>query len=78
MKKTVGTIDRVIRVVVAIAAVIAAFSAGASTAWGIVLLIAALILLVTGLSGYCPIYSALNIDTLSSANKPSSGHRVAH
>ena len=78
MKKTVGTLDKVIRVVVAIAAGIVAFSVGASTAWGIVLLVVALILLVTGLSGYCPIYSALKINTLSEGKESHSGHRVAH
>ncbi len=78
MKKTVGTLDRAIRVVVAIAAVIVAFSVGASTSWGIVLLVVALILLITGLSGYCLMYSALKINSLSEGKESSSGHRVAH
>ena len=76
MKRTVGVIDQVIRVIVGIAAVIAALVIGVSTAWGIVLLVVALILLLTGLSGYCPIYSALKIDTLAKSKK--SGHRMAH
>ncbi len=76
MKRRVGVIDQAIRVVLGIAAVIVALIIGASTAWGIVLLVVAFILLATGLSGYCPIYSALRIDTLSKSEKP--GHRMAH
>jgi len=76
MKKTVGTMDKVIRVVVAIAAVIVAFAVGASTALGIILLVVAMILLITGFSGYCPVYSLLKVDTLSEGK--GSGRRVAH
>ena len=76
MKRRVGVIDQAIRVVLGIAAVIVALIIGASTAWGIVLLVVAFILLATGLSGYCPIYSALRIDTLSKSEK--AGHRMAH
>jgi hypothetical protein len=76
MKRRVGIIDQAIRVIVGIAAVIVALVIGASTAWGIVLLVVALILLLTGLSGYCPIYSALKIDTLAKSGE--SGHRMAH
>lgn len=77
MKRRVGLIDQAIRVIVAIAAVVVSLVIGSSTAWGIVLLALALLLLLTGLSGYCPIYSALGVDTHSEAKK-SSGHRVAH
>lgn len=76
MKRRVGIIDQAIRVIVGIVAVIVALVIGASTAWGIVLLVVALILLLTGLSGYCPIYSALKIDTLAKSEK--GGHRMAH
>ena len=76
MKKTVGTLDKVIRIVVAIAALIVAFAIGASTALGIILLVVAMILLITGFSGYCPVYSVLKVDTLSEGK--GSGRRVAH
>ena len=78
MKKRVGVIDQAIRVIVAIAAVIVSLVIGSSTAWGIVLLVVAMLLLVTGLSGYCPVYSALKIDTVSATKESGKGHRVAH
>jgi len=78
MKRRVGVIDQVTRIIVAIAAVIVALFIGASTAWGVVLLVLALLLLLTGLSGYCPIYSALKIDTVSESKESGTSHRVAH
>ncbi|NNN11611.1 MAG: DUF2892 domain-containing protein [Acidimicrobiaceae bacterium] len=78
MKKRVGSTDRVIRIVLTILAVVLAFEAGVSTAWGIVALVVAAILLVTAISGYCPIYSLFRIDTLSIGKRTGSSHRVAH
>jgi uncharacterized membrane protein len=74
MKKTVGTTDRMIRVVVAIGALIVSVAVGFSSGWGIALTIVAAVLVVTGASGYCPIYSAIGIDTMSKE----SGHRHPH
>ena len=76
MKRRVGVADRVIRVIIAIIAAIAAFLVGAGTAWGIVLFIVGLAMLGTGLSGYCPIYSVFKIETISKKGK--AGHRMAH
>ncbi len=77
MKRTVGSVDRVIRIALAILVVVLAFEVGVSSALGIVALIVAAILLVTALSGYCPVYSLLRIDTLS-VGKGSNSHSVAH
>ncbi len=63
MKKTVGTTDRIVRGVLAIIALIVAGVVGFSSGWGIVLTIVAAILIVTGATAYCPIYSATGIDT---------------
>lgn len=63
MKKTVGTTDRAVRVIVALGALIVAAIAGFSSALGIVLVIVAAILSVTGSSGYCPLYSAMGVST---------------
>jgi hypothetical protein len=63
MKKTVGTPDRALRVVLAIGALIGAGIAGFATAGGIVLLVVAVIMLATAASSICPLYSALRIST---------------
>jgi hypothetical protein len=63
MKKTVGTPDRALRVVLAIGAVIGAGIIGFVTIAGIVLLAVAAILLLTAASRMCPLYSALRIST---------------
>lgn len=63
MKKTVGQADKIIRLV--IAGIIAAlYAAGAiSGTLGIVLLIAAIVLVLTALTGFCGLYSLLGINT---------------
>lgn len=63
MKKTVGTPDRVLRVVLAIGAVIGAAIVGFATIAGIVLLVVAAILALTAASRMCPLYSVLRINT---------------
>ncbi len=63
MKKTVGGIDRAVRGVVAVVALIVAGFAGFSSGWGIVLIVVAAILAATGSSGYCPLYSATGVST---------------
>ncbi len=78
MKKTVGSVDRVIRIVLTILAVVLAFEVGLSSALEIVALVVAAILLTTALSGFCPIYSLFKIDTLSVDKGSKSSHRVAH
>ena len=64
MKKTVGSSDKVVRGVLAIVALVIAGFAGFSSAWGIVLVIVAAVLVVTAATGYCPIYSATGLNTL--------------
>ncbi len=56
-----GTIDRVIRVVVALVAGFLALSA--SGAGATILWIVAAILLVTGVVGFCPLYRVFGIST---------------
>lgn len=56
--KNEGTIDRVLRVVVGLAVLSLVF-VGPETAWGW----AGLVPLVTGLAGFCPLYSILGINT---------------
>ncbi len=58
-----GTVDRSIRVALAVAAVVGAVLVGASTVLGIVLLVVAGVLLLTAATGFCPLYRVLGIST---------------
>lgn len=64
MQRNVGMFDRALRVVLAAGSVAGSGVVGFSTAWGIVLLVVAAILGVTGISGFCPAYTLLGMDTL--------------
>lgn len=63
MKTNVGTIDRVIRILISIAIFGLYYLEIISGTLGVVLLIFAFILLVTALVCICPIYMALGIST---------------
>lgn len=75
MKRTVGTVDRRIRGVLAVVALIFASALGFSSTWGIVLVVAAAIMVVTGATALCPVYSALGIETTAD---DASGHEHLH
>lgn len=64
MKKTVGSTDKIIRVLLAIAIGYFAYSTSFEAIWiQIVLYVVAIVLLVTSLSGFCPFYSACKLST---------------
>jgi hypothetical protein len=63
MKKNMGTIDRVIRSLIAIVIAILFFTHTISGTLGIVLLVVAAILLVTGIISFCPLYYLLGFNT---------------
>ena len=64
MKKNVGTADRIIRAIMAVA-IIALYFAGQITGTAVVILgILAVILLATSLVGICPAYLLLGISTV--------------
>ena len=58
MKTNVGSIDRVLRVVIGLALVVMA-ATGTIAAWGYI----GVIPLVTGLVGTCPLYRLLGLNT---------------
>ncbi|MEQ9316111.1 MAG: DUF2892 domain-containing protein [Henriciella sp.] len=58
MARNEGTIDRVLRVIVGLALVSLIF-VGPKTIWGLV----GVVPLLTGLVGYCPVYSLFGIRT---------------
>ena len=56
MKKNMGTIDKVIRILVAVVVVVLYFTGVISGTLGIILLILAAIFVVTSFLGLCPLY----------------------
>jgi len=58
MKKNMGTTDKTIRIVIGIILIVLGVL---NTAW--LLVIIGLIPLITGLIGYCPLYTLLGIST---------------
>ena len=64
MKKNMGTIDRVIRLVLAIIVVILYMSGSITGAVAIILGILAVVFIITSLIGFCPLYVPLKISTI--------------
>jgi len=64
MKKNMGQIDRIIRLALAVLVAVLYFTGVISGTWAIILGILAVIFLVTGLVGTCPLYKVLGISTL--------------
>jgi hypothetical protein len=63
MKKNLGTIDKAIRMLVAVVVVVLYFTHVISGTLAIILLILAGILVVTSLLGFCPLYLPLGLST---------------
>jgi hypothetical protein len=64
MKKNVGTIDKVIRILLAVVIAVLYFTHLISGTIAIVLLILAGIFILTSLVSFCPIWMALGIKTI--------------
>lgn len=63
MKQNVGGLDRILRLLVAVVLVAFYFYGQVSGGWGILWLVTALVLAVTAITGFCPLYKLLGIDT---------------
>lgn len=63
MKKNMGTIDRVVRVVIALVIAILFFTHIISGTLGIILLVAAGVFALTSLISFCPLYPLVGINT---------------
>ncbi len=64
MKKNMGTIDRVIRVLLAIVVGILYLTGSISGTAAIVLGVFAVIFILTSIIGFCPLYLPFNISTI--------------
>ena len=58
-----NTTDRVLRAVIAVAAVVGSLLVGPGTVLGIVLLVVASVMAVTAMVGFCPLYRLFNVST---------------
>lgn len=65
MKKNVGSVDRIMRILVAIIMAVLYFTGVVSGTLGIVLLVAAVVFLLTSFMSFCPFYPILGISTCS-------------
>jgi hypothetical protein len=63
MKKNIGTVDKVIRILVAVAVITLYFTKLISGTLGIVLLALSAIFVVTSILNICPLYLALGLST---------------
>jgi zinc transporter ZupT len=63
MISNVSGVDRIIRVAIAVAAVVGAFAVGASSVLGIILFVVAAVMLVTAAVGFCPLYRLFGLST---------------
>ena len=63
MKKNVGSIDKIVRIVIAVVAAYFAYRGGFGATMSYVLYAVAGIMLVTSLMGSCPIYSVIGQST---------------
>jgi uncharacterized membrane protein HdeD (DUF308 family) len=62
--KNMGTIDRVIRILIAVAIGVLYFTEVITGITGIILIVAAVVLLLTSLVSFCPIWALFGINTV--------------
>jgi hypothetical protein len=71
MKKTVGSADKVIRIVLGLVLLIIAFAVSVGQVLQVILIIVGLIALLTAVTGLCPLYNLLRISTRKGKDKAS-------
>lgn len=68
-KKNIGNIDRIIRLIAGIVLVVVSIFLGLNTIISIIALIFGIILTLTALISFCPMYTILKIDTTFAKEK---------
>jgi hypothetical protein len=63
MSTNEGVVDRALRITLGIVALVAGLALGVGSVVGIVLLVVAAIMLLTGIVGFCPLYRIFRIST---------------
>ncbi len=64
MKKNMGTIDRIIRILLAIVVIVLYLTGNITGVAAIILGILALVFIITSLIGFCPLYLPFKISTI--------------
>ncbi len=70
MRKTVGNIDSVIRIILAIVLMILIFVIPIPGVWAWIAGAVALALFITAVTGYCPLYSLFGLRTMKRQPEP--------
>jgi len=63
MKKNVGSVDKIVRIIIAVIAVYVAYKGMVASPWDYVLYAVAAIMALTSLMGSCPLFSIFGINT---------------
>jgi len=69
MIRNEASADRVIRAVVAVAALVGALLVGLTSVFGIILVVVALVMAVTAAVGFCPLYRVFGMSTCKVPNR---------
>jgi hypothetical protein len=69
MKKNMGTIDRIIRILLAVVVIILYLSDSITGVAAIILGILAIVFIITSLIGFCPLYLPFKISTISKSKQ---------
>lgn len=62
--RNLATWDRILRIAVGVAMLVAGWTEAVSGVWGIALVVFGWVPLVTGLVGWCPVYALIGISSL--------------
>lgn len=63
MKKNMGSADRIIRALIAAVFAYLYFGGVVTGTWGLILLIAGVVFVLTSLVGFCPLYTLVGMNT---------------
>ena len=69
MKKTVGSVDKVIRIILGLFLLIIAFALSVWQTLKVILIVVGVIALLTAITSICPLYSLLGINTCKLKDK---------
>jgi len=67
MKKNMGTVDKIIRILLAIVVIVLYLNGSITGVVAIILGIVAFVFIATSLIGFCPLYAVLKISTIGKA-----------
>ncbi|PKL79720.1 MAG: DUF2892 domain-containing protein [Ignavibacteriae bacterium HGW-Ignavibacteriae-4] len=63
MKKNMGSVDKILRIIIAVVVAVLFFTGVISGLLGTILLVLAVVFVLTSLVGFCPLYTIFGIKT---------------